>query len=455
MLFNSFHYLLFFPIVVILYFILPGNKKHIFLLAASYYFYMSWKPIYLVLILVTTAVSFFTAKFLAKYEDKKKLYLALCILINFGILFVFKYFNFFNGMLADLAGKSGSIGFFELKILLPVGISFYTFQTVSYVIDVYRDKRNLEKNFIFYALYVTYFPQLVAGPIERASNLLPQFRKEHKFDYDRTVAGIKVMVFGFFKKVVIADRISVVVAKAFADHAQLSSLNLFISVLLFGIQIYCDFSGYSDIAIGSARIMGIDLMVNFRRPYLAKGFRDFWSRWHISLSTWFKDYVYIPLGGNRKGKLRTILNTLLTFTLSGLWHGANYTFVLWGLLHGFFLVVDRFFSGLKRNFLWIFPTYILSNLAWVLFRASSLEQAIKIYTEIFRFSGGFDIKAFGLNNYQLLVMAMSIFVLMVHSIYKEYNFKVKWLDVFGYAAALIAVIFFGYFSNQEFIYFRF
>lgn len=456
MLFNSYQYLLFFPIVAVLYFFSPAKKRYILLLAASYYFYLSWKPEYLILIIITTVVSFFTAKLIESDRIRKKRYLLLCLIVDFGILFVFKYFNFFNSIFHDLFRPGLEGNFFELKVLLPVGISFYTFQTVSYVIDVYRDKIKTEKNIAFFALYVSFFPQLVAGPIERAAHLLPQLKKAHDYDYKRIKSGIEMILFGFFKKIVIADRIAVVVDKAFGASDRLSSINLFIVILLFGIQIYCDFSGYSDIAIGSAKIMGIDLIQNFRRPYLSRSFKEFWSRWHISLSTWFKDYVYIPLGGSRKSGIRNILNILVTFVISGLWHGANYTFVLWGSIHGIFLVFERLFFNIRsRSILWILPTYLMTNLAWVLFRSSTIAQAISIYQKIFKIDLEFNIKAFGLSTYQLIVMVASILILMLHSFYKEKNYKIKILDKYGYALAMFAIIFFGYFSNQEFIYFRF
>ncbi len=456
MLFNSLHYLLFFPIVAVLYYIIPGRQRHFLLLVASYYFYMSWKPEYLVLILTTTLVTFFSAKFIEANREKKKLYLIICLVIDFGILFIFKYFNFFNEIISSVAGNDSPGGFFELRVLLPVGISFYTFQTVSYIIDVYRKKIECEKDVVFFALYVSFFPQLVAGPIERAGHLLPQFKKDHEFDTDRVKDGIGMILFGFFKKIVIADRISVVVDKAFENYTGLSSLNMFIAVLLFGIQIYCDFSGYSDIAVGSARIMGIELMQNFRRPYFASGFSEFWSRWHISLSTWFKDYVYIPLGGNRKGKGRRLLNTFVTFAISGLWHGASFTFIIWGCVHGLLVVLERALKQVnKRSIIRIIFVYIFVNLAWILFRSETLGQAWDIFVHILGFDMTFDIKSLGLSTYQLTVMISSVSMLFLHSLVKELRLKISIPDEIVFAMLAFIIVFFGYFSSQEFIYFRF
>ena len=324
------------------------------------------------------------------------------------------------------------------------------------MVDVYRGQIKAEKDLAFFALFVSFFPQLVAGPIERASNLLPQFKEKREYDYDRIRSGIGIMLFGFFKKVVIADRISVLVERVFNNYPSSSSLSAMIAVFLFGIQIYCDFSGYSDIAVGSARIMGIELMQNFKRPYFAKSISEFWKRWHISLSSWFKDYVYIPLGGNRKGRTRTLLNLLITFVVSGLWHGANLTFVVWGMLHGFFLVFEKLlFVPKKRHFLWMIPTYICVNLAWILFRSPTLFDAAGIYAKIFSFDMTFDIGQLGLDVYHLYVLGASLLLLLMHSILSEtgrVNVKIR---TAAYAALLWIIVFFGYFTSQEFIYFRF
>jgi alginate O-acetyltransferase complex protein AlgI len=343
MLFNSIQFLIFFPIVVILWFQLPQKWRNIFLLLASYYFYMCWKTEYLVLILLSTGVDYFAALKIQKSArmKKKKALLYLSLLINLGLLFGFKYFNFFSESMESFF-KHINI-FYEtphFQVLLPVGISFYTFQTLSYTIDVYRSKTHAEKNFIDFALYVSFFPQLVAGPIERSYRLLPQIKKKHTFSRVRLYSGLRLMLWGFFQKVVIADRLAYYVNEVYNHSDLYHGWTIWVATFFFAFQIFCDFSGYTDIARGAARILGYDIMLNFRRPYFARSIRDFWQRWHISLSTWFRDYVYIPLGGNRVVRWRWYYNLLLTFVISGLWHGANWTFLFWGALHGLYLILS-------------------------------------------------------------------------------------------------------------------
>lgn len=331
MLFNSVSFAIFLPIVFLVYWVLPQNKKWILLLLASYYFYMSWNPKYVVLILLTTTVSYFAALGIekAKNTKEKKTVLIIAVVFCLGVLFLFKYFNFFSeSVILFLRLFSIQLHPLTLKILLPVGISFYTFQSLSYVIDVYRGSISAEKHFGIYATFISFFPQLVAGPIERSNNLLPQIKMHHEFDYSLAMDGIKLMMIGFYKKLVIADIVAVYVDQIYADVYSFKGFDLALVIFLFSMQIYCDFSGYSDIAIGTSKLFGINLMNNFMSPYFAISIKDFWSRWHISLSTWFKDYVYIPLGGNRCSMARRNANLLITFLLSGLWHGANWTYVL-------------------------------------------------------------------------------------------------------------------------------
>lgn len=333
MLFNSFAYAIFLPIVFALYWLLPHKYRWALLLVASYYFYMSWNVKYVGLILFTTIASYVAALLMEKYENKKakKIVLLATAVLCLGVLFFFKYFNFVSSSVAELLSLI-SIQFspLTLKLLLPVGISFYTFQTLSYVIDVYRGDVKAEHHFGYYATFISFFPQLVAGPIERTENLLPQIKAQHTFDYEQATYGLKLMAWGFFKKIVIADSLSVYVSKVYNAPQSFEGFALILATVFFTFQIYCDFSGYSDIAIGTAKLMGINLMTNFKSPYFSTSIKEFWSRWHISLSTWFRDYVYIPLGGNRVSKVRHALNLLITFLVSGLWHGANWTFVLWG-----------------------------------------------------------------------------------------------------------------------------
>lgn len=345
-LFNSFAFLVFFPLVCMIYFLIPGNKwRNLFLLLASYYFYMSWNPTYAVLIFTSTLVTWGCGLLVERNAGnyrRQKVFLVVNLLINLGILFVFKYYNFINESifhLFSLWGIRWEVP--NLGVLLPVGISFYTFQAIGYSIDVYRGDLKAERNLFVYALFVSFFPQLVAGPIERAKNLLPQFRQKHHFDEANVIRGMKLMLWGYFMKLCVADRLALYVDAVYNNIPQHNGTSLLIASVFFAFQIYCDFGGYSLIAIGAARVMGFSLMENFRRPYFAQSIKEFWGRWHISLSTWFKDYVYIPLGGNRVGRFRHALNLFVTFLVSGIWHGANWTFVLWGGFHGGAQVMEK------------------------------------------------------------------------------------------------------------------
>lgn len=331
--FNSVTFAVFVTLVFLVYWGLPQRRQWVVLLFSSYYFYMSWNAKYVLLILFTTIVSYTCGRLLAvtKCVYQKRFILFSASVICLGVLFVFKYFNLFMDTFCSvLQLLSIQIHPMTLKLLLPVGISFYTFQTLSYVIDVYRGEIPAEKHFGIYAAFVSFFPQLVAGPIERTGNLLPQIRREHCFCYEDAVYGLRQMLWGFYKKIVIADTLAFYVDKIYADLFSYEGGTLVLAAFFFSFQIYCDFSGYSDIAIGTARLFGIKLMTNFKNPYLSVSLNEFWQNWHISLSSWFRDYVYIPLGGNRKGKVRKYINLLITFLTSGLWHGADVTFIVWG-----------------------------------------------------------------------------------------------------------------------------
>ena len=359
MLFNSSNFLAFFVVVVFLFFAIPDRFRWILLLFSSYFFYMCWEPSYAILIMTTTFIVYITGLMMYnKSKRKKKFFVALSLLTNLGILFAFKYYNFFNDSVKDLFGTFGlEYSIPALNVLLPVGISFYTFQALGYTIDIYRDARKPEKHFGMFALYVSFFPQLVAGPIERSTRLLPQFHKKVEFNYERVTDGLKLMAWGFFQKLVIADRLGLYVNMVYNNpQAQLSDgtyiftgLPLLLATYFFAIQIYCDFSGYTDIAIGAAQVMGYELMPNFRRPYFSRTIDELWNRWHMSLIMWFRDYLYIPLGGNRVGKFRYYFNILLVFTLSGLWHGAQWTFVTWGAMNGVMISLGRVFSKVKEK----------------------------------------------------------------------------------------------------------
>ncbi len=388
MLFNSLPFAVFLPIVFAVYWALHNSlrSQNIMLLTASYIFYGWWDARFLSLIVASTVVDYLLGQYLAAATNalKRKLLLTASMIFNLGLLGVFKYYNFFMENFMEIANSVGlHTNPVLLKIALPVGISFYTFQTMSYTIDIYRKQLEPTKDFIAFAAFVGYFPQLVAGPIERASNLLPQMSKRRYFDYQKAVDGMRQALWGFFKKVVIADAVAPLVDQAFGDPSGFSAIALITGALLFSIQIYCDFSGYSDIAIGISKIFGIDLMQNFRTPYFSRDIAEFWRRWHISLSTWFRDYLYIPLGGSRGSTALKVRNTFAIFIVSGFWHGANWTFIIWGLINALLFLPlllakrnrsnlnDPEISDLHR----ILLTFSITTIAWIFFRADSLSHA--------------------------------------------------------------------------------
>ena len=393
MLFNSFSFAVFLPIVFILYWCIPHKYKWILMLAASYYFYMSWDAKYVILIAVTTLISYAAGRLLEKEnsEGKRKTVLAISAVVCLGILFFFKYFNFVSESINDLLGLFAiRMNPLTLKILLPVGISFYTFQTLGYVIDVYRGKIKAEHHLGYYAVFVSFFPQIAAGPIARAADLLPQLKKDKKFDYDKASYGLKQMAVGFFKKLIIADSLAVYSDKVFLAPQQFSGFSLALASFFFTIVIYCDFSGYSDIAIGTGKLMGIDLMTNFKSPYFSQSVKEFWKRWHISLSSWFRDYVYIPLGGNRVGKVRRILNLMITFLASGLWHGANWTFVVWGGIHGAMQAIEDLIVPKEKReskgivkWLRILFVFVFVSFAWIFFASNTIGDAAYVIKNAF------------------------------------------------------------------------
>lgn len=399
--FNSWEFIVFFPTVALLYYVLPYRLRILLLLLSSYFFYMSWRAEYIVLILMSTLVDYLAGIGIDRSKSRgfHRLFLGFSLLCNLGLLFSFKYFNFFNGLLGEsLASFSLSNPLPRLDVLLPVGISFYTFQTLSYTIEVYWGRQKAEYNPARFALYVAFFPQLVAGPIERPQNLLGQFRQNNDFDPVRATEGLRLILWGMFKKVVIADNLAMFVDAVYSNPDQSTGLLPVLATIFFAFQIYCDFSGYSDIAIGTARFLGYDLMTNFRCPYKARSIDDFWKRWHISLSTWFRDYVYIPLGGNRARAGRWTINIMATFLISGLWHGANTTFVVWGGLHGLYYLVGRATSSRRKRIsqalgldahpvlltgLQMTTTFVLVVFAWVFFRANNLGDALVLIVNMF------------------------------------------------------------------------
>ena len=380
---------------------------------------MSFIPIYILILGFTIIIDYLAGIFLEKSTEKnKKLFLIASLVANIGVLCVFKYYNFLNDNLTELLrGIRLQNPIPALSILLPIGLSFHTFQAMSYTIEVYRGNQKAEKNFGIYALYVMFYPQLVAGPIERPQNLLHQFYEKHAFDYERVVNGLKLMLWGFFKKLVIADRLALYVGAVYNNPTHHTGLSFIVATIFFAFQIYCDFSGYSDIAIGAAKIMGFKLMTNFNRPYFAKNISEFWQRWHISLSTWFRDYLYIPLGGRRVSIPRWYFNLFFVFLVSGLWHGANWTFIIWGALNGFYLVFAIVSKGIRDRIthlvglnrlpninraLQIAITFMLVCFAWIFFRANSISDSFLIIKNIFRLTGPlFSIRPTPLRLYSL------------------------------------------------------
>lgn len=406
MTFNSFGFLIFFPIVLALHFLLPLKIRWIALLIASYYFYISWNPELIYLIVFTTLVSYVSGLVIHKSKSRatRRFWLVLTLVVCLGILFFYKYFNFLSTSVTEiLRFFSLPVNDFTLDLILPVGISFYTFQTLSYVIDVYRGSIEPERHFGYYALYVSFFPQLVAGPIERPENLIPPLKVKHVPNPDNFREGLKIMICGFFKKLAVADILAPYVNSVFNNPDESNALSVIIASCLFAVQIYCDFSGYTDIAIGCARIMGIRLMQNFNMPYMARTIKEFWARWHISLSSWFRDYVYIPLGGNRCSSARQSFNVFVVFLLSGIWHGANWTFVLWGVLHGMYQIVGKVTLPLRKKvcaalhinreasaYAWWerFVTFVLVGFAWIFFRANNLSDLGTLISRLFTGWGG-------------------------------------------------------------------
>jgi len=472
-LFNSLHFIIFLPIVVFIFFSLKKVKsRQILLLIASWYFYSVWKPEYIVLLLASTLVDYFVALKIQKTseEKKRKILLWLSIFVNLGILFSFKYFYFFDKNLSRFLAHYHFLGHGQgnsfTQLLLPVGISFYTFQTMSYTIDVFKKRILPEKNFVKFALFVSFFPQLVAGPIERAGHLLPQFNKLTTIDYKRITAGLKLIFWGFFQKIVIADSLSLIVNTVYNNPGSYHGADIWVATFFFAFQIYCDFSGYTDIARGTAKILGYHLRINFKLPYFAKSFADFWHRWHISLSTWFRDYVYIPLGGSKtNSKLRFTFNIMFVFILSGFWHGAGWTFIIWGTLHGLYYLAERFFpfkilkdTNTFNKILKISFVFIAVNFAWIFFRSQSVKIALTLINESFNFSGS-------TLNFNHLLLAKSFFlvgiIFIINLIERKKDIitfiseKPVFMRWSVYYAAGILLLFLGNFGIQEFIYFRF
>ena len=473
MLFNSFQFLLFFPFVTTLYFILPHRLRWVILLTASCYFYMAFIPEYILILALTIIVDYTAGIFIERSEGRrKKVFLISSIVVTCLILFVFKYINFFNDnsrLIYEAMGLKYPLGRFN--ILLPIGLSFHTFQSLSYVIEVYRGKQKAEHNFGIYSLYVMFFPQLVAGPIERPQNILHQFYEVKKFEWGNLVVGLRLILLGLFKKVVIADRVSVFANLVFDHPHDYAGFQTLAGVFFFTIQIYCDFSGYSDIAIGTARVLGFDLMQNFNYPYFSTSITEFWRRWHVSLSTWFRDYVYIPLGGNANGKLMQYRNLLITFAISGLWHGASWNFIVWGVYHGVWLIIENVMKVSRnvkvfsvKGILKLISTIVIVMAGWIFFRAKTFPMAMDVFSGFLHFHRSqLGIYMFGDYAFEILVAIVSIVLLFLVDFYLNFKDAFNKFDTYprlvrwSFYYVLIAFLVFvgAYHSQAEFIYFQF
>jgi alginate O-acetyltransferase complex protein AlgI len=481
LLFNSFQFGFFYIACLIGFAVLRGTPRKVFLLVASYYFYMCWSTRYIWVIWGITIIDYVAGIQIERSESasRRKFFLGCSLAANLGILAAFKYYNFFAvSVSSGLAGMGMHIPLPVLHVILPVGISFHTFQALSYTIEVYRRKAPAEYNLLNYALYVAFFPQMVAGPIERPNQLLPQFHREPHFSVERVISGLRIALWGFFKKMVIADSLAAIVNSVYAQPARFSNTELCVATVCFAIQIYCDFSGYSDIAVGLARVMGYELRINFLQPYFSRSVAEFWHRWHISLSTWFRDYLYIPLGGNRVRLPRYLVNLLITFVASGLWHGANWTFIVWGGLHGVYLIASKLTSrfrsavaeatGITRfkrlhALIQMSITFVLVTIAWVFFRASSIGSAFYVLKHLIPrggFSGSVLIAA-GIpraNTPFIMLFVVVMFVVewfMAHLSRTPALWRSRATRFAAYYAVAYSIIFFGVFGHTDFIYFQF
>jgi alginate O-acetyltransferase complex protein AlgI len=469
--FNSIQYLVFLPIVWLLWIALPNRHRWMPLLVSSYYFYMQWNAFYLTLIVASTLNDYWLAIAIdkAKSHSYRVGLLVASLVTNLGMLFVFKYWDFFNHSAASVAGSLGLTWTIpSLNVLLPVGISFYTFQTLSYTIDVYKGVIPSERHLGRFATFVAFFPQLVAGPIERAKNLLPQLNHACPIEWPRMQSGLLLILWGLFKKVVVADRLSIYVDTVYNNPSDHNGTTLLIATYAFAFQIYCDFSAYSDIAIGSARLFNVDLMVNFRSPYFATNMQEFWHRWHISLSTWLRDYLYIPLGGNRYGEMRTYINLMITMLLGGLWHGATWNFVIWGALHGVALAALRLWNRQKpqRNQVastWrsasiglrILFTFHFVCFTWVFFRAATLADAWLVLSRLPRWGTPLiDAVTFSHAALGLCVLLCVELVIERNPKLHQKQFSLPAFWAFAYVL-IMSIILFGTEYGAQFIYFQF
>ena len=494
MLFNSIQFLCFFPIVALLYYVIPHRFRHLFLLAASYYFYMCWNPRYALLMATSTIITYASGILLGRCREnggdqrRARLYVFISFALNLSILFFFKYFNFFTESVASLLSRVGvQMRPVRFDIVLPVGISFYTFQALRYTMDVYRGELPPERNLFKYALFVSFFPQLVAGPIERSKNLIHQIHEKHTFDGARVKSGLLLMLFGYFQKLVLADRLAVLVDTVYNNWQAYQGYEIAIATVCFAFQIYCDFASYSNIAIGAARVMGFSLMDNFDTPYFSESVSEFWRRWHISLSTWFRDYLYIPLGGNRKGKLRAYINIMIVFLVSGLWHGASWHFVVWGGMNGLFQVIGSMTMPLRDRLASVFHidrkvfshrllkkivTFALICLTWLFFRAESMSAALGTLQRMLRFNNPWifvdgTLFELGLDQQEFTLLLVSLGILFFFSVCRYRKIDViqrleaqgLWFRWLVYFAGIFFILIFGKYGPtvdaSAFLYFQF
>ena len=478
MLFNSINFAIFLPIVFLLYwFAARGNYKwqNVLLLVSSYYFYACWDWRFLFLLVFSTILDYYTGIKIAEAQNQKSksFWFWLSIGINLGFLGVFKYYNFFADSLADSLSLLGiNVNLWTLKVILPVGISFYTFHGLSYVIDIYKDRIKPERNFIDYSVFVSFFPLLVAGPIERATHLLPQIQKKRDFNYATAIDGLRQILWGLFKKVVIADNCAEYANIIFNNHEDYSGSSLIVGSILFTLQIYCDFSGYSDIALGTARLFGVELLRNFAFPYFSRDIAEFWRRWHISLSTWFRDYLYIPLGGSKGGTWMKVRNTFIIFIVSGFWHGANWTFIVWGFVNALFILPSILFNTNRTNldivaqgkiipslkeFLSVLLTFCMASFCWIFFRSENLTHAFEFINGIFSMST-FTVPDVKLDNVLWFILPFMI----IEWLGRERQYAISHMGLnwpaplrWSFYYLIVITIFYFAGSEQQFIYFQF
>lgn len=472
MIFNSFNFLIVFPLLFLLYYLIPAKQlkwRNGYLLAVSYLLYANWKPAYALILLGVTAVTFFVARALETALQRKKIMVWGGVILTLLPLLIFKYYNFINESIGALLIITGFK--FQLPGLnwaIPMGISFFTFQAVGYLLDVYHRRIEAERNFLTYALFVSFFPSIVAGPINKASLVIPQLKAMRPyFNYSKAVEGLKMLLWGMFMKVVVADRVALYVDTVFPSYMNYTGVTCFVASILYTIQIYTDFAGYSLMAIGVGKTLGFELTENFRRPYFAVSVTDFWRRWHISLSTWLKDYVYIPLGGSRCSKLRNYWNIFVTFLVSGIWHGANWTFIVWGIWHGLFQIVEKAIGQQKCEYGWfgksikIAVTFLLVNFAWIFFRMPSLGDAVGMIGRIFDLSLPKTLYVSGMTD--LAFVVMGVLLLLIKDVRDEYfpmrmqlmNSRYAVVRWSGYLLIMVAILLTGVFGADQFIYANF